>query len=48
MITNKDIENYYNSGRESDVKPITYLKIPESLRKLIRQILTQQRHFHAD
>lgn len=42
MITNLQIEKFYNSGRESDVKYTKIENISAKLVELIREILTNK------
>jgi hypothetical protein len=42
MITNLQIEQFYNKDRESDVKYITFNNISPTLVKIIKEILTNK------
>lgn len=43
MVTNFDIERFFNKGKEKDVRYMPLSKIPPSLVILIREILTNQK-----
>jgi len=42
MITNLQIEQFYNKGRESDIKYTNFNNISAKLVEIIRQILTNK------
>lgn len=42
MITDLQIEQFYNSGRESDVKYLHFNNISAKLVEIIREILTNK------
>jgi len=42
MITNLQIEQFYNSGKESDVKYTFFSNISPTLVNIIREILTNK------
>ena len=43
MVTNFDIERFFNKSKEKDVRYTFFNKIPPSLVILIREILTHQK-----
>jgi hypothetical protein len=43
MVTNFDIEKFFNKGKENDVRYTPISRIPPSLVILIREILTNQK-----
>jgi hypothetical protein len=43
MVTNFDIERFFNKGKEKDVRYTPIIRIPPSLVILIRDILTNQK-----